>query len=675
VPGKVKRTAPIAAAPAKTSKWRARAGLAAIALVAYANSFGLGLAQDANTIVGQDARLRAVTADNLNLILTKNYWWPLGGDGLYRPVTTLSFLFNYSVLGNGANAAGYHAVNFLLHAVNVWLLYELALLLFRRAGPAFFAAALWAVHPVDTEAVTSVVGRADLLAAMAVLGGLLLYVRSRSRWAPAALFAIACAGVFAKENAAVLPGLMLLWDVSFGEKPRWRSYAAAGASLAVLAAVRYSVLGGLPPYNPIYVDNPLRLAGFWTARFTAIKIVGMDLGLLLLPLTLVCDHSYDAVALASASDTHARLALLAAIAILAIVILRRRQDRIAFWAAGFFGITLLPTSNLLFLIGAPVAERFLYLPALAFTVIVVALLYRLGNDRIVKWVLIAIVAAYAVRTIARNPAWDSDLSLASADLPHAQRSFRLHYMMARALFQQDALGNIDQVIAEDEAACLILSSLPPARSIEFPPAYLGTYYALKADLAGPAQRNQWLEKSLASLLKAREISQAMEKSYDEVQRAHGSLTARSGDPQLYFFLAQTYTKLGRYNGAVDALRYARSLNPSRLEIYDGLAAAYSAIGDFPMALNSVAEKALVDHFDAATMRALRDLYPKLADGQCAFVASGAGWQLNASGCPRVKGDFCAAYAGLEQAYRDARVPQAAVQLQVAAMQRFGCPVQ
>jgi protein O-mannosyl-transferase len=181
VRGKVKHSPASAKAPVPASKWPARAALFAIALAAYANSFWLGLAQDSKVIVAQDARLREVTADNLKLILTKNYWWPLGGDGLYRPVTTLSLLFNYAVLGNGQNAAGYHVVNFLLHAINVWLLYELALLLFRRAGPAFFAAALWAVHPIGTEAVTSIVGRADLLAAMSVLGGLLLYIRGRDR--------------------------------------------------------------------------------------------------------------------------------------------------------------------------------------------------------------------------------------------------------------------------------------------------------------------------------------------------------------------------------------------------------------------------------------------------------------------------------------------------------------
>ncbi len=211
-----------------------RAALIAIALAAYADSFGLGMAQDANVIVAADTRLRAVSAENIKLILTRNYWFPLGGDDLYRPVTTLSFLFNYSMLGNGQSAAGYHVVNFLLHAVNVWLLFELALLIFGRAGPAFFAAAIWAVHPIGTEVVTNIVGRADLLAAMSVLGGLLVYVRERGRWTIPTLFAIATLGVFAEENAAVLIGMMLLWDLSFGQKPRWKHYAAVAASLVVL---------------------------------------------------------------------------------------------------------------------------------------------------------------------------------------------------------------------------------------------------------------------------------------------------------------------------------------------------------------------------------------------------------------------------------------------------------
>jgi hypothetical protein len=231
----------------------------------------------------------------------------------------------------------------------------------------------------------------------------------------------------------------------------------------------HAVLSNLAPYNPIYVDNPLRLAGFWKARWTAIKLVGVDLALLLLPLTLLCDHSYDAMATAWASDARAWLSLLAIIAILTLVVVRYRKDRIAFWAAGFFGITLLPSSNLVFLIGPGFAERFLYLPAIPFAIITAALLYRLTSEQLAKAVLIALIVLYAARTVVRNPDWDNDLSLGSADLPNSPQSFRLHDILARAQYQQDAFRNIDRAIAEGEAACMILSPLPPWRSITFPP--------------------------------------------------------------------------------------------------------------------------------------------------------------------------------------------------------------
>jgi tetratricopeptide (TPR) repeat protein len=660
-------------APIPASKWRVRAVLLLIALAAYVNTFALGLAQDSKTIVTADARVQAVTADNVKAILTKNYWWPKTGDGLYRPVTTLSILFNYAVLGNGPNAAGYHVLNFLLHSINVWLVYELALLLLRGTTPAFFAAALWAVHPIGTEGVTSIVGRADLLAAMAVLGGLLLYIRSRSRWAPVALFAISTLGVFAKENAAVLIGLMLLWDVSFKVKPRWHSYAAVAASLVVFALVRHVVLGALPPAEPPYVDNPLFRASFWTARWTAIKVVGLDLWLLFFPVVLSSDRSQ--VLPAAWSDPWVWLSLAAIVAILAAAFARYRQDPLIFWAAGFFAIALLPTSNLVILIGTAMAERFLYLPSIAFAVVVTALLYRLKNEPYAKVALVALLALYAVRTFARNPAWNDNTSLALADIPNSPRSFRLHDMLAKELYDRDTRANIDRAIQEEEIAWNLLEPLPPRESTSFAPTMLGVYYAAKADLVSPPDQKAWYQKSLAILLKAREISRAIEKDYDDVQRARGGpLLSRPANQELYLTLGNGYMHLDDYPDAVEALRYGKGIAPRTLEFYDGLVLAYSTMGDFPKAVVTMEEKALVDNFQPATMSAIRDLYQKTPEGQCAFVERAAGWEFNLAGCPRVKGDVCAAFADLAQAYRDSRAPESAEQVQTAATQRYACSV-
>jgi tetratricopeptide (TPR) repeat protein len=643
------------------------------------------LALDSRAIITRDARIHAATTANLVLIVGKDYWWDMPTDGLYRPVTTLSLLFNYAVLGNGSEATGYHVLNFLLHAVNVWLVFELALLVLGSTRPAFLASALWAVHPMGTEAVSNVAGRADLLAAMAVLGGLLLYARGASahgwrRYAVAAgLFAVAALGVLSKENASVLLGLMLLWDLSFGVRDgrprlprRWPCYAAVAAALGLFLWARHVVVSALVRAPQAIADNPLYGAGFWTARLTAIKVVGMDLWLLLYPVKLSSDHSYNQIPVSPWTDPWAWAALVAVAAILVLALVRYRRDRLGFWLAGFFGIALLPTANLIFPIGAIMAERFLYLPSVALAIALVALLYRLPDRRYATAILVAAGVLFAVRAIERNPAWTSNLALASADVETAPRSARLHDMLAQALFEQDPRGNIDRVIQEQERACEILFTLPPAQASELTPTYLGMYYVLKAASVDAALRRPRYEKALQVLLRAREISEAAEKAHDNRLRAQGKpLAARSAYQQLYFTLANVCLYLGRYQEAVEALRYGRALDPQTLVAYDKLSTAYSAMGNLQWAAVSLEEKAQLDGFQKATLAALLDVYRKVPDASCVLVQHDGAWTLNTS-CPRLRSDLCLALTDLAQAYQDARQSGRARASQAAA-QQFGCP--
>jgi protein O-mannosyl-transferase len=365
------------------------AALAAIAVAIYSDSLWNGFTLDSSFILLHDPRIQKATTDNLTLILTKDYWFPNFYSELYRPFTTLTFLFNYAVLGNGSNPFGYHLVNLLLHVGNAWLVFALAWRFLRRLWPAFFAAALWTAHPIATEAVANLVGRCDELAAMAILGGVLLYVRSATltggrRWlAAAALFVISLLGLFSKELATVLIAMMLLWDLVRGPNTvrewverRWPYYAAAMASLAIFAAARIMVFRAAPPAEIPMVDNPLVAAPFWLARLTAFKVLLGDLWLLVFPLNLSSDRSYNQIPLATGFDVAAWGGLLIAVVLLAVAVARRRKDPLMFWCAGFFGIALLPVSNLAIVIGSIMAERFLYLPAAAFAIAAAVLIYR-----------------------------------------------------------------------------------------------------------------------------------------------------------------------------------------------------------------------------------------------------------------------------------------------------------
>ncbi len=238
-----------------------------------------------------------------------------------------------------------------------------------------------------------------------------------------------------------------------------------------------------------------------------------------------------------------------------------------------------------------------------------------------KVALAVLLILYAGRTIARNPVWNdaSNAALSSADVPHSPNSFRLHDMLAQALFAQDARANMDRVIAEQEASWKSIAPLPPEKSSTFPPTLLGQYYADKADFVAAPEKKAWYEKSLALLLKAQEISHAIEKMYDALQVAHGAPMIRASNPQLYLSLGNTYMNLGDYDDAVKAMRFGKGINPKTLEVYDGLNLAYSALNNPSMAVVNMEEKALVDNFQPATMSAIHDLYQKIPDGACAFI--------------------------------------------------------
>jgi hypothetical protein len=551
---------------------------------------------------------------------------------------------------------------------------------FRERKPAFFAAAIWAVHPVLTESVANVAGRADLLAAMAVLGGLLLYIRilatptDRWRWAVVGLFAVALAGMFSKESAAVLAGLMLLWDLAGG--PGWRgggvrrlaAYGVVAGALLLMLAARHAVFHSAPVPEMPFVDNPLRGAGFWMARWTAIKMVGIDLLLLLWPLHLSSERGFDQIALSPAGDPAAWAAFAVIAGLLAAVTVRYRRDKLMFWAAGLFGIALLPVSNLVVLIGATMAERFLYFPSIGFAIAVAGLLYRVKSRIPLQTILTVLIVLLACRTFARNSDWRDNLTLAQADVHSAPRSARLQEMLATSLFSQDPAHHLDAAIQAGEKAWEILRVLPPGEIYQQTPARLGAYYRLKGDAGGPPQNREWYEKSAALLERARDASKAIEKAYDQAQLAHGKpLATRVAYQPVYTDLGLVYLKLGRYADAIEALRYGREVDPRTPALYDLLADAYAAQGDVHRVAATLLGKTLLLGSTAESLRQLARVY---GEGSCA-IERGAGFMRLNEACPPVQADLCAADRDLAELLGKARLPDPAAQF-AARAEKAGC---
>ena len=659
--------------------------------LAFWNSFRAGLILDNIPIILQDPRLRTVGWQSVHDILTHDYWWPSGDSNLYRPFSTLSYWFNYSVLGGGGNPAGYHAVNLLLHWLNTVLAFLLVRGVTGRAWAALVTAAVLACHPLTVESVTNVVGRADLLAGLSILGGLCLYRRyhaaagrRRLPWL-VGLGAAYFLGVFSKESAVVLPALMLLHD---GVLPPavpgptrtatlrqsaarvWPAYAAVVPGLVSLFWARSAVLRDSALLVQFGGDNLIANAPFWTGAMTAVKVAGYYLALFAWPARLSCDYSYNAVTLfgwtlASGQDPHAWLAWAAILVLAAVaVIWRRHQPAIPFFL-GLAGIAFLPTSNLLFPIGTVMAERLMYVPlvglAAAAVLLIIATGERLPAARSamsprrfagVGLLVAAVIGALAVRTANRNEDWTGSMRLWSSAARAVPGSFKVYKALALATMESDPSGGrVDDAIdlaarsiGIVEQAHLPLHQLPASLYAE-----AGWYRVRKAQLlsgrgsASDAQAE--IVQSVALLERAEAIDREANRRARETRLGAGVRPEEihdSGSAFIYRTLATAYLGAGDPLRAVTSAEYLQRIAPGHFDAHYMRGVAEAAAAQFedgrgrPQEAGAHLERAAISLMAATILNPahreswslLAKVYQYLAPSPPAVIIADGGGRLN-----------------------------------------------
>ena len=673
----------------------AAAALALLTFLAFSNSFSAGFILDNKGLLLQDPRIRELTGENIGLILQHTYWWPTGETGLYRPFTTLSYLFNYAVLGNANMPAGYHWINFLLHLGNVFLVYALARRLLREFWPAFFAAALWAVHPVLTESVTNMIGRSDLLSAMAVLSGFLMYLKGaesaglrRFAWL-AGLMAVTAVGVFSKESTVAIFGVIALYELTWWKEREQGRALLLGciATLLPIAAMLYQrarVLAASQPAEFPFTDNPIVGADFWIGRVTAIKVIARYLGLTLWPATLSSDYSYAQIPLAHGAWQE-WLAWIAVLAAALLVVALYWWNRAAFFLASFAAMTFVPMSNLLFPVGTIMAERFLYMPTIGLLACLVVAIYAAGKrvqiKRFAPVVLCVIIAAFAVRTWVRSGDWQDERAMAEASVRTSPNSFKVHEVLASVLYANGAAGsNLDGAIEEADRAVAILDSLPDSRNT--PKAYRnagGLHLAKGESLPkrDSSESSHEYQRALQLLERSIAIDKSVRAEYDrkggaEWARRHSAVAfAAQGDPEARWMLAVAYLRLGNPKEASAAASEALAFHPVNPEAYRQISYVFAAQDRIDDAAVALIEGALITS-DFRLSSDLLDLYRSALSNSCAISAGPNGPALNLS-CDRVHKQFCAASVEVVKAAMEEERWDVARQQKQNFLHKYGCP--
>jgi len=303
-----------------------------------------------------------------------------GGDGFFRPVAQIFFGLLYRWAG--FDPFRWHAAGFALHAVNTALVFTIL----RRMGlaplPAWFAAALFAIHATSPEAVVWLGGRFDLLATFFVLFSAALFLAflvapGGWRWVSWFIALVATVlGILSKESAYAGPPILALLALprQRASAPRdpWHRHAltltpffAVALALFAYRWVLFGSIGG-------YLDSSGRPQALLLSPVNVIKALAFRIwAVLLFPLDWNATPDLTPGLAVGA-------ALVVYLAALAWMTTAQTERRTLIAPLGFVLLASIPPLQQL-LIGPDMEKaRYLYLPAAGFCWLLAMVLQGLG---------------------------------------------------------------------------------------------------------------------------------------------------------------------------------------------------------------------------------------------------------------------------------------------------------
>lgn len=417
-----------------------------MAILIYIPSFTSGFTLDDVIIIEENTLIRSL--DNISQLWSTHYWAgkiDANDTGLYRPLTLTTYALQYVM--HGQNATPYHILNILLHALACFALMRMIALLFNDIRLTALSGLFFAIHPIHTEAVCGVVGRAEILSAVFIITAGICYHHWRKngqvKWL-AALAGATFGAITAKEHGFMLFAILGLQELlyvftskkyQFNQKRSWSAMGVVMAVSIVLWMIRSGVTGPPVPHEQWLVVSALdRMA---TATRTIAEYVGMHI----VPFKLSADYWTDEVKIVGWGSIGVITSFLLLVGLLALAIWKRRELSSISWGILFFFLTLAPVSNFFFAAGFLKAERVLYIPSIGFIVAMTGILVWMMNYKKFKLpamiLIIALGGFFMVKTVLRQPDWKNNYTLALATVKTSPNSPRFNDMLGLELRKQE----------------------------------------------------------------------------------------------------------------------------------------------------------------------------------------------------------------------------------------------
>lgn len=367
----------------------------------------------------------------------------------FRPLTVVTFRWNF--LLHGFESSGFHATNLLLHFICSSMLVFFGIRCGLPADWSCLLGALFLIHPVHTESVLYIVGRADLICLALVIMSFLLHKETTSGKLWLSFVGVLLSSGFllaaglCKETGFCFFGLLVGWDILVLTL-RCQSRLLLRMCLVLLvgislcaARVWYTSGTTIERMDPF--SNPVAAEKDRVVRFLSYALVhGIYGKLLVWPSFLCYDYSFDAVPLVrSLSDCRLLLPVscylgFALLTTQSLQLLRRcvhtHDHAVPVVGIAILILSFFPMSNVLFPVGTMVAERLLYIPSAGFLIAVVGLARHRENHTACILVLVVAGLVLTLLTAQRVVEWSSPEAITVADAAKQLRSTRVQYNLA-----------------------------------------------------------------------------------------------------------------------------------------------------------------------------------------------------------------------------------------------------
>ncbi|XP_063073014.1 protein O-mannosyl-transferase TMTC1 isoform X2 [Engraulis encrasicolus] len=453
--------------------------LLAVCSLCYSNSVRGEFVHDDVWAITNNPDVRP--GSSLRSIFSNDFWGKRMSDNTshksYRPLCILTFKLN--ILLGGMEPFHFHVVNVCLHcAVTAMLLHTCECCVFEDRRLAFLTALLFAVHPIHTEAVSGIVGRADVLACLLFLLTFLSYIRSVSvcdseedlpRLASVGYLLLSLAlgtcAMLVKETGITVFGVCVLYDaLVLCRKPFLLHLSCSGLKdllrlctpfikracfislhVVFIMCVRLWLMGGSMPLFSEQ-DNPASFSPHLLTRLlTYCYLLAFNAWLLLAPIVLCYDWQVGSIPLVESPwDTRNATSLLLALGLLALCLhcvlsLQRVENRELLVGLLFLMFPFIPASNLFFRVGFVVAERVLYMPSMGYCILVVHGLSRLCGV-VGRWgaaaltlTMLLLLLLFSLKTVQQNQVWLSREALFRSGIQTLPHNAKVHYNYANFL--------------------------------------------------------------------------------------------------------------------------------------------------------------------------------------------------------------------------------------------------